>query len=318
MSTNRPLALAVEAAATPGSYGTAPDGFRLPERTRLGEVTLRVSNLDRSLDFYSKLLGFRVLEQSATRAVLGAVGEARALIVLQEVPGVAPVPDRGRLGLFHVAIVVPTRGDLGRLVQQLAARGVALGAGDHLVSEAFYLQDPDGLGLELYRDRPRAEWRRVNRELMMATDPVDVAGVVAAGAGSDWEGMPAGTTIGHVHLRVGALEPAAAFFSDAMGFDLMVWSYPGALFFGAGGYHHHVGTNIWGAAGASPARADEAALVEWTIELHDAEGITAGDALDAVAEGLRRGGFAIERDALGEVVTQDPWGTAVRLRRVDV
>jgi catechol 2,3-dioxygenase len=165
LSTNRPLALAVEAAATPGSYGTAPDGFRLPERTRLGEVTLRVSNLERSLDFYAKLLGFRVLEQSATRAVLGAVGEARALIVLQEVPGVAPVPDRGRLGLFHVAIVVPTRGDLGRLVQQLAARGVALGAGDHLVSEAFYLQDPDGLGLELYRDRPRTEWRRVNREL---------------------------------------------------------------------------------------------------------------------------------------------------------
>ena len=298
---------------TPGSYGIAPTGFRLPDSTRLGAVTLRIADLDRSVAFYADLLGFRVVERTASRAVLGVAGDDRALVVLEERPGVAPLPARGRTGLFHVAILLPTRGDLGRLVHHLASRGVAVGAGDHLVSEAFYLHDPDGLGLELYRDRPRAEWRRIDRELVMATDPVDVGAVVASGASRPWEGMPAGTTIGHVHLRVGALDAARAFYADQLGFDLMVWSYPGALFFGAGGYHHHLGANVWGGGSAGPARENEAALAEWVIEMPGMERVAAQAALDRVAEGLARGGYVVARDAEGGVSTQDPWGTAVRL-----
>lgn len=302
--------MSAAAVADPGTYGIAPKGFRLPDPTRLGAVTLRVGDLARSIAFYSQALGLRVIEQSEARASLGVnvPGDDRALIVLQERKGAKPVPHRLRLGLFHVAILLPTRGDLGRLVRHLTTLGIQVGAGDHLVSEAFYLHDPDGLGIELYVDRPRKEWRRVGRELMMATDPVDVQGVVASGGSQAWAGMPAGTTIGHVHLKVGALDRAEAFFTDAIGFDKMVWNYQGALFFGAGGYHHHLGTNIWASAGASAPQDDEAALLEWSIELPtNAE-------VEAVSQSLRAGAFPFTVDADGDVVTQDPWGTSLRLR----
>ena len=237
--------------ADPGTYGIAPPAFRLPDTTRLGAVTLRVADLERSVHFYSRLLGFTLLDRASGRATLGVPMGAtlRALVVLREECGIRPAPSQGHTGLFHVAFLLPSRADLGRLVRDLSARGVRLGAGDHLVSEAFYLQDPDGLGIELYRDRPRDEWRRSGRELMMATDPVDVTAVVDAGGGQPWRGMPEGTSIGHVHLKVGALEPARAFYAEALGFDTTVWSYPGALFFGAGGYHHHLGTNVWAEIG---------------------------------------------------------------------
>ena len=184
--------------------------------------------------------------------------------------------------------------------------GAQAGAGDHLVSEAFYLQDPDNLGIEVYADRPRSAWRRVGRELMMATDPVDVASLVEAAGGTPWTGMPKGTVMGHVHLSVGDIAAARAFYSEALGFERTVWDYPGALFMSAGGYHHHLATNTWAGRGASAPAEDEAHLLEWTIELPDAA------SLAGAAESLAKAGYAAERD--GEtVVTRDPWGTQVRL-----
>jgi catechol 2,3-dioxygenase len=222
------------------------------------------------------------------------------------------VPHRGRLGLYHVAILLPDRPSLGRFVRHLGEIGARAGAGDHLVSEAFYLQDPDNLGLEVYADRPRSTWRRVGRELMMATDPVDVAGLVRAAGDTPWTGMPAGTGIGHVHLHVGDIATGAAFFSEALGFDRTVWRYPGALFLGAGGYHHHLGTNTWAGSGATPPAADDARLLEWTIELPDAA------SLAAAGESLTRARYAVERagdaSATSELLTRDPWGTQLRLR----
>lgn len=219
---------------------------------------------------------------------------------------------RGRLGLYHFAILLPDRPALGRFARHLGEIGARAGAGDHLVSEAFYLTDPDGLGIEVYADRPRSTWLRVGRELMMATDPVDVAGLLQAAGDAPWTGMPAGTAIGHVHLHVGSIEAGAAFFSEALGFDRTVWHYPGALFLGAGGYHHHLGANTWAGSGAMPPAADDARLLEWTIELPDAA------SLAGAAESLARAGYAAERDASGreepEVVTRDPWGTQIRLR----
>jgi catechol 2,3-dioxygenase len=185
---------------------------------------------------------------------------------------------------------------------------VRAGAGDHLVSEAFYLTDPDGLGVEVYADRPRATWRRVGRELMMATDPVDVAGLVRDAGDAPWAGMPAGTTVGHMHLHVGDLEAGARFYADALGFDRMVWRYPGALFLGAGGYHHHLGTNTWAGPAARPPGADDARLLEWTVTLP-----TAADVAAAAASLAAAGHDAAARPD-GSVVAADPWGTAVRLR----
>ncbi len=240
--------------ATPGSYGQAPGGYRLPVGTHLGPVRLQVADLARSLAFYERTLGFRTLRHEGGHAVLAATGRDRPLVLLDERPGARPMKNRGRLGLFHFAILLPDRPSLGRFVRHLGEIGAEAGAGDHLVSEAFYLHDPDGLGIEVYADRPRDTWRRIGRELMMATDPVDVAGLLEAAGPAPWAGMPAGTTIGHVHLHVGDLAAASAFFSEALGFDRTVWEYPGALFFGADGYHHHLGTNIWAGTRAEPAR----------------------------------------------------------------
>ncbi|MDP9349336.1 MAG: VOC family protein [Gemmatimonadota bacterium] len=271
-------------------------------------MRLQIADLERSLAFYQGVLGLRVVERDVGRATLSAHGDDRVLVELQERPDARPSGRRAQLGLYHFAILLPDRAALGRFVRHLAEAGVGVGAGDHLVSEAFYLSDPDGLGIEVYADRPRSEWRRVGRELMMATDPVDVEGLVRAAGDERWRGMPAGTVIGHVHLHVGDLARASAFFSDALGFDRMVWSYPGALFLGAGGYHHHLGTNTWAGAGAPQPEDGVARLLEWTIELPDAASVA------AVGRSLAEAGYASEPAADGEIATRDPWGTAIRIR----
>ena len=294
--------------ATPGSYGEAPRDFRLPEKTRLGAVRLQVGDLARSLAYYETTLGLRVLGRDGESAALAAQGDDRELVSLHERRGARAAGKRGQLGLFHFAILLPDRPSLGAFVRHLGEIGAAAGAGDHLVSEAFYLTDPDGLGIEVYADRPRESWRRVGRELMMATDPVDVAGLVREAADTPWAGMPAGTVIGHVHLHVGNLADAAAFYSEALGFDRTVWSYPGALFLGAGGYHHHLGTNTWAGPAARAPADEDARLQEWTIELPNES------ALEAAERSLERRGHAVDRTRGAGVVIRDPWGTQARIR----
>ncbi len=299
--------------AAPGSYGLPPGGFRLSEATRLGPVRLQVADLGRSLAFYEEVLGLHRLERQTSSARLGTPSpESRVLVELDERRGARPVPRRGRTGLFHFAILLPDRPALGRFAGHLAALGARAGSADHLVSEALYLQDPDNLGIEVYRDRPRGDWRRLGRELMMATDPLDISGLLQASGGEPWQGMPTGTGIGHLHLHVGDLAAAAAFYSEALGFDRTVWEYPGALFLGAGGYHHHLGTNLWAGEDARPPAADEAQLLEWTIELPDSASVL------AASESLERHGYAVDRsDGSGtgpQLAVRDPWGTRVRLR----
>ena len=294
--------------AVPGSYGVAQGGYRLPEATRLGQVRLQIADLERSLEFYQHVLGLRVVERHSGGAALAAYGDDRVLVELEERPGALPAGRRGQLGLFHFAILLPDRGALGRLARHMAQSGVRLGEGDHLVSEAFYLQDPDGLGIEVYADRPRSAWRRVGRELMISTETVDVEDLLREAGEESWTGMPAGTVIGHVHLHVGDLDKASAYFSEALGFDRITWSYPGALFLGAGGYHHHLGTNTWAGSGAQPPEDATARLLEWTIELPDAASVGAAGLSLAQAE------YAADPVADGEIVTRDPWGTAIRIR----
>jgi catechol 2,3-dioxygenase len=296
--------------AAPGSYGVPPDGFRLPIATRLGRVVLQVANLERSLAFYQQTLGMRLISRDSARAMLGAEGDGQPLVELIEQSGARPAPRRGRLGLYHFAILLPDRAALGRFARHLGEIDARAGAADHLVSEAFYLQDPDNLGIEVYADRPRSAWRRVGRQLAMATDPIDMAGLLQAAGDEPWTDMPAGTTMGHVHLHVGDIATADAFYSGALGFDRMVWQYPGALFLAADGYHHHLGTNIWAGQGATAPSVNDAQLLEWNIEVP--EEIHVANA----AASLEAAGYEALRDGnakAGSLVTRDPWGTPIRL-----
>ncbi|MFL5578344.1 MAG: VOC family protein [Gemmatimonadaceae bacterium] len=301
----------VEGRAATGAadYGIAPPGYRLPAATRLGRVRLQVADLARSLAYYEQVLGFRVLERTASVATLGAHGDDAPIVELHERPGATPVPRRGRLGLYHFAILLPDRAALGRFLAHLGRIGAYAGMSDHFVSEAIYLSDPDGLGIEVYADRPRGAWEVRGRELHMTTVPLDVPAVVGAGRGEPWTGMPAGTRMGHVHLYVSDLARGAAFYHEGLGLDKVVWSYPGALFLSAGGYHHHLGTNTW-AAGAAPAGEGDARLLEWTVIVPRAE-----DA-EGAARSIREAGFDAT-PAGGAWVATDPWGTRLRVTAGD-
>lgn len=288
-------------------YGIGPKGYRLPAETRLGPVRLQVADLSRSLDYYQQVLGFRVVARSNASASLAAQGDDTVLIELRELPGARPVPRRGRLGLYHYAILLPDRASLGRFVAHLSSNGAYAGMSDHLVSEALYLTDPDGLGIEVYADRPRDTWKHEARQLTMATNPLDVQSLVESAAGDPWTGMPAGTKIGHVHLHVADIDAAEAFYHDALGLDKMVWSYPGALFLSAGGYHHHLGTNTWAAEAPRPEEND-ARLLEWTVLVP-----SPADA-EAAAKSLEGAGYSVEPEEGGTSWTAtDPWGTPLRI-----
>ena len=286
--------------------GIRPSGYRLPDETHIGRVRLQVSDLGASLLYYTRVLGFRVLSRDDADATLGPEN-GTALIQLHERRGVRPVPRRGRIGLYHFAILLPDRAALGRFVKHLAETGAYAGSADHLVSEALYLSDPDGLGIEVYADRPRSTWKTNGREIVMATEPLDLRALIRAAAGQPWDGMPAGTTIGHVHFHVGTLEEAERFYHRVLEFDTVVWSYPGALFFSVGGYHHHVGTNTW-AGDAPPAGPDDARLLDWELVL-PATGDNRAVAANAVSAG-----YDVRPEADAQLIT-DSSGITVRVTK---
>ncbi len=288
-----------------GQHGIRPSEYRLPESTHLGRVRLQVADIERSLLFYSKVLGMCVMDGTADSVSLGAQDKTHEIIHLRQLKTARPVPKRGLLGLYHFAILLPDRASLGRFIAHLADIGVHAGMSDHFVSEAVYLTDPDGLGIEVYADRPRDAWRYDERQLYMTTNHLDVDDLISAAGREKWKGMPAGTVLGHVHLYVDDIDKAAAFYHDALGFDKVVWSYPGALFLSAGGYHHHLGTNTW-AKGAPPASDSDARLLEWEVVVP-----TRKDAEEAATH-VRDAGYEVKQED-GEWVITDPWGTSLRL-----
>jgi catechol 2,3-dioxygenase len=285
-------------------FGVVPPGFQLPDATRLGTVHLQVSDLPRSVDYYQRVLGLHSEAIADNAAVLTTVADNRPLLTLRSRPGVTGAR-RGSFGLFHFAILLPGRADLGRFAAHLASEDLPVGKADHHVSEALYLRDPDDLGIEVYADRPRATWHYRDRELRMTTEGLDLRDLIDAGAGKKWDGLPTNTTMGHVHLHVGDLGEAEAFYHRAIGFDKTVWSYPGALFLSAGGYHHHLGTNVW-SPGPAPT-ADQAQLLAWDLI------VPSPDDVSRAARSLRDAGYQFD-ESRNDLTVADPWGTRLRVR----
>lgn len=278
----------------------------MPESTHLGRAQLQVSHLERSISYYRDVLGLRVLRSDALTASLGPYDTDTVLVELKERGGARAVPRGGLLGLYHFAILLPDRPALGRFVRHLLALGLKFGSADHFVSESTYLWDSDGLGIEVYADRPPDTWRTNGREVIMGTKRLILRSVMQAGGDQKWTGMPAGARLGHMHLSVGNLATAREFYHSALGFDAVVWSYPGALFLSAGGYHHHLGTNTW-AAGARAATDNDARLLEWELVVP-----SASDVEGAIAS-VRGAGY----DAASGAIVADPWGTNLRLRTTE-
>lgn len=280
----------------------------LPDDLTLGEVELAVTDLDRSVAFYQDALGLRLHRREDSTAAMGA--GAGDLVVLTEVPGARP-PGR-TAGLYHFALLHPSREELAQALKRLAVTRTPIqGAADHGVSEAIYLPDPDGNGIELYRDRPRDEWPAPGNpgdKIGMFTAALDLDALIDAAPGEEVpRHSDPGLTMGHVHLHVGDLARGNAFYRDAIGFDEMVNFGGTAEFVSAGGYHHHLGYNVWRGEGVPAQPPGVVGLRHWTVVLPGQ-----GD-VDAARERLERAGFATE-ESDGGVLARDPWEIPVLLK----
>jgi catechol 2,3-dioxygenase len=275
----------------------------IDSRTTIGPVSLTISNLERSVSFYESHLGFAVQRRDERTVWLGAGGPD--LLVLSQCERAPRV--RGTTGLYHFAVLVPSRADLGRALRRMVETDTVLqGAADHGVSEALYLADPDGNGIEVYRDRPRAEWPMSGGQLRMGADPLDMEAILAEEPGRDGRGLAPATVMGHVHLHVSRLNEAERFYVDQLGFDVMQRYGPSALFVSAGGYHHHIGLNTWAGVGAPPPPAGAIGLRHFVVRLPTEV------ARLAVSDRLRSDNIPFETRADGLLV-RDPAGNAILL-----
>jgi catechol 2,3-dioxygenase len=276
--------------------------------TEAGHLALSVADLGRSVSFYTQAIGLREVSQGGGSVALGVA--KKPLLILNEQPGAKPWPRGGRsyTGLYHFAILVPSRPDLGRWLSHWFRNDMPMpGQGDHLVSEALYLEDPDRHGIEVYRDRPRDEWQWDNGRVRMASDPVDLRGLLeeAEQSAVSWDGMPDGTKLGHIHLQVSDIEETARFYSETLGFDVVA-QMPSALFMSAGGYHHHIGANIWHSRGATQPPGDSVNLQYYTVDF------PTNAARDAVIQRLEGAGIDVNVEA-NKVYVRDPSGITIRL-----
>lgn len=282
------------------------DTGRLPADTTVGPVSLRVGDIEQALAFYGDTLGFRVVERSAATATLAATPDEPVLIHLEGRPGVRHRAE-GTPGLYHFAVLFPDRRDLGRTLLRLFEMRVPFqGFADHGISEAAYLADPDGNGIELAADRPRVQWERQGEEIAMVTQVLNVTGLLRAIDGDPWIGQPAGTRIGHIHLHVADLAAARHFYSDVLGFDVTNSRLPGAVFLASGGYHHHIAVNTWT---RQPRPADEesvAGMIEFVLRVPDPA------AREALSARLAAAGSPLEGNG-ASFVTCDPDRNRIRI-----
>jgi catechol 2,3-dioxygenase len=264
-------------------------------------VTLVVHALDGVADFYERTVGLHRLRADGETVLLG-VGDTVLVELRRDVSARSRSPNEA--GLFHTAFLLPTRADLARwTLQALEAHAPIVGASDHDVSEALYLSDPEGNGIEIYADRPASAWRWNAGLVEMGTKPLDLENLFASMDRERWAGFPEGSTIGHVHLQVGALEPAEAFYAGVLGLDITC-RYPGAIFYSADGYHHHLATNIWNSRGAGERRFPSTGLADVQIRI---------DPTRAAAIRERAG---LTEDAAARFTLNDPWGTSIAMSEI--
>jgi catechol 2,3-dioxygenase len=281
--------------------------FHLPAETHIGYAHLQVADLERALVFYRDLLGFRVLDQEGETVTLSA--DSTPHLLLTEHKGAIRQPRRST-GLYHVAIRLPNRIALARTILRLLQASYPLsGASDHLVSEALYLNDQDGNGLELYRDRPREQWPRKDDLVEMGSVALDLDDLLSEVAKdqSPWTGIDSGTDIGHVHVQVSDLAKAEAFYVNLLGFEVTQRNYPGALFVAAGGYHHHLGLNIWSSRGAPPAPSEAVGLLWFSLN------IPSGEVWREAVMRLEKAGYKVELEAGNRARLHDGDGIGVVL-----
>lgn len=271
---------------------------------RIGTVQLKVRDLEAVATFYRRVLGLVPIEASSSRVVLG--NGAGPILDLLGQAALVPLDSR-QAGLFHTAFLLPSRGDLARWLAHASESQITLqGASDHTVSEALYLSDPEGNGIEVYADRPAARWRTATGAVQMGTDPLDLHDLLGAASDRIWQGFPDAGRIGHVHLRVGSTEAADGFYGDVLGFDLAA-RYPGASFYGSGGYHHQLAGNVWKSRGAGRRPQTMAGLGSVEVVFRDKS------TLDAVSARAQRLGSPVERNDDG-LILEDPWGTRISLK----
>ena len=276
--------------------------------TTLGPICLTVSDLERSLTFYTSILGLKVVKRVKGIAYLGVNSESseHLITLVERRDALRKQPDT--TGLYHYAILVPTRVDLALAVRELTDKNYPLdGAADHLVSEAIYLKDPEGNGIEIYRDRPRNEWQRVDGMLKMATDHLDLPSLFAdlGQTNRTWTGMPKDTRVGHIHLQVSDLEEAEKFYMNILGFELTIRYELSALFLSAGGYHHHIGLNTWAGTEAGPPQVNSTGLRYFTIRLPDK-----GEE-EKLVERLRSNKIVVHRRGESGLTFEDPFKNSI-------
>ncbi len=277
---------------------------------RIGCVRLNVRDVDRSLRFYSGRIGLKVAHREGTGIHLSANGDPPAQVVLSHADR---EPETPTSGLFHFALRVPTRRDLAQTLRRMIRDGVRIhGVADHGVSEALYLADPEGNGIEIYCDRPVEQWPSVRGRLAMVTDPLDVDNLMQE-AGPEYEGptgsgVPPATDVGHIHLSVAELAAAKAFYCDTVGLAVTQDTYPGALFMAAGGYHHHVGANVWNSRGLPPRKEGTPGLEAFELIVPDQRSV------EAISERLEMTGYAVRSSDEGHLAVRDPDGIEVWIR----
>ncbi|NIK11387.1 VOC family protein [Alkalibacillus almallahensis] len=270
----------------------------------VSHVDLKVTDLQRAIAFYKQILGFQVLNQEASTAQLTANGET-ALLTLHALDQPSE-KSRRTAGLYHYAILLPARSDLADFIKHISAQNVPIGASDHLVSESIYFSDPDGNGIEVYADRDPSEWNWQNGQVDMAVDPIDAGEILKHASDSGWQGLPANTTMGHIHLHVAELNQTKQFYTDGLGMEVVCRLGDQALFIADGHYHHHIGINVWNGVGAPPTADDSPGLKSYTIQLgSDEQKQTVLKQLDNINADMT--------EENGEAVATDPSGNRIRL-----
>lgn len=280
--------------------------FHQSPLTYVQAVTLQVTNLDRSLLFYQDVLGFTITEQTKHSAALSANGQD-VLVQLEQPSDVQPKAAR-TTGLYHFALLLPNRADLARLLMHFTKLKIEVGGADHLVSEAIYLADPDGNGIEVYIDRNADEWTWHNGQVKMTVDPLQVDDIVVGVTDLEgWTGLPSDTVMGHIHLHVSEFGKIKAFYNDGLGFEVVSKLGSEALFVSTGNYHHHIGLNTWNGAGAPRPAKNSVGLQSYTIML------PSETVRDSTIAALKRVGAPVERTT-DAVITEDPSGNRIHLR----